>query len=274
VGHVILKADLRGSTELTASMIREGLNPASYFSQNLFDPINSLLEKYGAEKVFVEGDAVILMLLEHVSPPSQVVARACGLAYDIIDQVLSRNAENRHLGLPELELGIGISYVDEAPCYLFDAGRKITISPAINRADRLSSCSHRNLEAFGRTTVRGVEVIRLLKTANEVSGGVDYCRYNVNGIELDAAAFEHLNGEIVLRKVKAKSLGKSDGDRYYVGRFPDSAGKTRWQVLRQSIIKGWDGDKLQPLEENGRSFYELVTDPEILNRTREKLSGR
>ncbi len=274
MGHVILKADLRGSTELTASMIREGLNPASYFSQNLFDPINNLLEKYGAEKVFVEGDAVILMLLEYASPPSQVVARACGLAYDIIDQVLSRNAESRHLGLPELELGIGISYVAEAPCYLFDAGRKITISPAINRADRLSSCSHRNLEVFGRTTVQGVEVIQHLETANGVSGGIDYCRYNVNGIELDAAAFEHLNGEIVLRKVKAKSLGKSDDDRYYVGRFPDSAGKTRWQVLRQSRIKGWDGKKLQPLKDNGRSFYELVTDPEILNRTREKLSGR
>ena len=274
IGHVILKADLRGSTELTASMIREGLNPASYFSQNLFDPINSLLEKYGAEKVFVEGDAVILMLLEYASPPSQVVARACGLAYDIIDQVLSRNAESRHLGLPELELGIGISYVAEAPCYLFDAGRKITISPAINRADRLSSCSHRNLEVFGRTTVQGVEVIQYLETANEVSGGVNYCRYNVNGIELDAAAFEHLNGEIVLRRVKAKSLGKSDDDRYYVGRFPDSAGKTRWQVLRQSFIKGWDGKKLQPLKDNGRSFYELVTDPEILSRTREKLSGR
>ncbi|WP_419615891.1 hypothetical protein [Thiolapillus sp.] len=79
-GHVILKADLRGSTELTASMLREGLNPASYFSQNLFDPINSLLQKYGAEKVFVEGDAVILMILEHANLPTQAVARACGLA--------------------------------------------------------------------------------------------------------------------------------------------------------------------------------------------------
>ncbi|BAO43913.1 nucleotidyl cyclase domain-containing protein [Thiolapillus brandeum] len=274
LGHVIIKADLRGSTELTASMIREGLNPASYFSQNLFDPINKLLEKYGAEKVFVEGDAVILMLLEYASPPSPAVARACALAYDIIDEVLGRNSESRHLGLPELELGIGISYVDEAPCYLFDAGRKITISPAINRADRLSSCTHRDLDLFGRSAVRGVEVIRHLKTANKVSGDAEFCRYNVNGIELDAAAFEHLNGELVLKKVKAKSLGKKDGDRYYVGRFPDAAGKTRWQVLRQSKMKVWDGKKLQPSKKSGRSFYELMTDPEILNRTREKLSGR
>jgi class 3 adenylate cyclase len=274
LGHVIIKADLRGSTELTASMLREGLNPASYFSQNLFDPINTLLEKYGAEKVFVEGDAVILMLLEYASPPSPVVARACALAYDIIDEVLGRNAENHHMGLPELELGIGISYVNEAPCYLFDAGRKITISPAINLADRLSSCTHRDLSLFGRVAVQGVEVIQHLKSANNVSGDAEYCRYNVNGIELDSAAFEHLNTELVLRKVKAKSLGKKDGDRYYVGRFPDAAGKTRWQVLRQSRIKIWDGKKLQPVKKSGRSFYEVVTVPEILNRTREKLSGR
>ncbi len=274
LGHVIIKADLRGSTELTASMIHEGLNPASYFSQNLFDPINKLLEKYGAEKVFVEGDAVILMLLEYASPPSPVVARACALSYDIIEEVLGRNAESRHMGLPELELGIGISYVEEAPCYLFDAGRKITISPAINRADRLSSCTHRDLDLFGRADVRGVEVIQHLQTANKVSGDGAYCRYNVNGIELDAAAFEHLNKELALKKVKAKSLGKKDGDRYYVGRFPDASGKTRWQVLRKSKIKAWDGKKLQPVKKSGRSFYELVTDPEILNRTREKLSGR
>ncbi|WP_456375212.1 hypothetical protein, partial [Thiolapillus sp.] len=274
LGHVILKADLRGSTELTASMIREGLNPASYFSQNLFDPINTLLEKYGAEKVFVEGDAVILMLLEYASPAIPVVARACALAYDIIEEVLGRNAESRHLGLPELELGVGISYIDEAPCYLFDAGRKITISPAINRADRLSSCTHRDLCLFGREKVQGIEIIQQMKSANDVSSEAVFCRYNVNGIELDSAAFEHLNGELVLRKVKAKSLGKKDGDRYYVGRFPDAGGKTRWQVVRQSKIKVWDGKKLQPMKKGGRSFYEVVTDPEILNRTREKLSGR
>ena len=263
-GHVILKADLRGSTELTASMLREGLNPASYFSQNLFDPINSLLQKYGAEKVFVEGDAVILMILEHANLPTQAVARACGLAYDIIDLVLRRNQESRQLGLPELELGV--AYVPEAPCYLFDAGRKITISPAINRADRLSSCKGRDFVGFGEDKHWGVEVIRIEQTANGVSGSDQYCRYNVNGIELDLPAFQHLAEEIVLKKVKAASYGKKTGDNYYVGRFPDMAGKTRWQVVRHSAIKHWDGNKLSGSSKKaGNSFYELVTDPEILS---------
>jgi len=274
-GHVIIKADLRGSTELTTSMLREGLNPASYFSQNLFDPINSLLQTYGAEKVFVEGDAVILMLLEHANPPSQVVARACGLAYDIIDLVVKRNLESRQMGLPELELGVGIAYVPEAPCYLFDAGRKITISPAINRADRLSSCKERDFVGFGEDRPWGVEVIEIEQTANGVSGNAGHCRYNVNGIELDLPAFQHLAAEIVLKKIKASSFGKESGDHYYVGRFPDLSGKTRWQVVRHSAIKHWDGSKLTcPSKNSGNSFYELVTDPEILNRTREKLSGK
>ncbi len=275
-GHVILKADLRGSTELTASMLREGLNPAAYFSQNLFDPINTLLKKYGAEKVFVEGDAVILMILDYASQPSQVVARACGLGYDIIELIVQRNRESRQMELPELELGIGISYVDEAPCYLFDAGRKITISPAINRADRLSSCKMRDFVGFGENRAWGVEVIEVERTANGVSGDTQYCRYNVNGIELDLPAFQHLKEEVVLKKIKASSYEKDTGDHYYVGRFPDMSGKTRWQIVRHSTFKHWNGKKLLslPKKKAGNSFYELVTDPEILNRTREKLSGK
>ncbi len=274
-GHVILKADLRGSTELTASMLKEGLNPAAYFSQNLFDPINTLLQTYGAEKVFVEGDAVILMILDYSTPSSPVVARACGLAYDIIDLIMRRNRESRRMGLPELELGVGVSYVAEAPCYLFDAGRKITISPAINKADRLSSCKARDFIGFGEDRSWGVEVIEIEQTANGVSGQTQCCRYNVNGIELDAPAFEHLEEELVLKKVKASSYGKDTGDHYYVGRFPDLAGKTKWQVVRHSVVKHWDGEKLlSPSKKGGNCFYELVTDPDILNRTREKLSGR
>ena len=59
---------------------------------------------------------------------------------------------------------------------------------------------------------------------------------------------------------------KKTGDNYYVGRFPDMAGKTRWQVVRHSAIKHWDGNKLSGSSKKaGNSFYELVTDPEILS---------
>ncbi len=41
--HVILKADIRDSSRLTRSLFERGLNPASYFSLNFYDPVNKLL---------------------------------------------------------------------------------------------------------------------------------------------------------------------------------------------------------------------------------------
>src|SRR6185295_19397673 len=37
--HVILKADIRDSTSITAQLFARGLNPASYFSLNFYDPV-------------------------------------------------------------------------------------------------------------------------------------------------------------------------------------------------------------------------------------------
>src|SRR5271168_2560535 len=62
--HVVLKADVRDSTRLTRTLMEKGLNPASYFSLNFYDPVNKLLGKYSAQKVFLEGDAIILAILE------------------------------------------------------------------------------------------------------------------------------------------------------------------------------------------------------------------
>ena len=62
--HVVLKADLRDSSHVTRTLFERGLNPASYFSLNFYEPVNRLLPLFGAEKVFIEGDAVILALFE------------------------------------------------------------------------------------------------------------------------------------------------------------------------------------------------------------------
>ena len=275
-GHVIIKADLRGSTALTAEMREKQLNPAAYFSQNLFDPINLLLDKYGAVKVFVEGDAVILMILEHPGQQEgMAIARACGLAYRILKVVSGRNAENRHLELPELELGIGIAYIDEAPTYLFDEGRKITISPAINRADRLSSCAP-GLHARklgSNESGWGVEVVANADRLAGLSGQDVLQRYNVNGIELDIPAFARLSKELVLKRVKASSLGGREEDRYFVGRFPDLAGVTEWLAIRESAVKRWDGVKAGEPVQRGLRFYEVVSDEKIVGRLRSKLGS-
>ena len=85
--HVILKADIRDSSRLTRSLLEKGMNPASYFSLNFYGPVNKLLAKYGARKVFVEGDAIIVALLEREGDPPMAVSRACVLAREIIEIV-------------------------------------------------------------------------------------------------------------------------------------------------------------------------------------------
>ena len=41
--HVILKADVRGATLITSQLRESGLNPASYFSLNFFNPISEIV---------------------------------------------------------------------------------------------------------------------------------------------------------------------------------------------------------------------------------------
>ncbi|MBI5895200.1 MAG: hypothetical protein HZB24_04030, partial [Desulfobacterales bacterium] len=48
INHVVIKADVRGSTDITHHMNYRGLNPASYFSRNFFDPISEILSEYDA----------------------------------------------------------------------------------------------------------------------------------------------------------------------------------------------------------------------------------
>jgi len=87
VRHVILKADIRDSSRVTRSLLERDMNPASYFSLNFYEPVNKLLAKYHATKVFVEGDAIILAILEHEGEPGLAVARACVLAREMMELV-------------------------------------------------------------------------------------------------------------------------------------------------------------------------------------------
>src|ERR1700675_307731 len=141
--HVVLKADVRDSSRLTRSLLERGMNPASYFSLNFYDPVNKLLAKYGARKVFLEGDAIILALLERDGEAGLSVSRACVLAREIIEIVRGYNQLLGRAGLPTLELGIGISFQDFWPMYLIDGEQRIMISDALNESDRLSSCKKR-----------------------------------------------------------------------------------------------------------------------------------
>ena len=100
--HVILKADIRDSSSITERLLERGLNPASYFSLNFFGPTQKLLARYGAAKVFLEGDALILAILEREgdSLGANTVGRACSLARNILQVVRTVNDRATQNQLP------------------------------------------------------------------------------------------------------------------------------------------------------------------------------
>lgn len=272
VGHAVVKADIRGSTAITAEMLARNLNPATYFSRALYDPITRLLPVFGAEKVFVEGDAVIFSLMENEGGQSDqlAVARACGLAQRILRVVETKNTENRSLGLPELGLGIGIAYSNGPPTYLYDEDHKIMISSAINRADRLSSCHAGMREQLSEGGDRDRRVLVAQPLSDSEDGGKPdpegLLHYNVNGIEMGAGAFDRLNVELMLTPIELADGSDAGDDVYHVGRYSDLRGNSNWLVVRESPIRLWMGDRLL---ENGRAaqvFYEVVSDPELIER--------
>ncbi len=205
INHVIIKADIRGSIEINSIMRARRLNPASYFSLNFFDPISEILFDYGASKVFIEGDAIILSIFENEDTPHgwYSVARACGLAVRMLQIVQHYNVKNQENSLPILEFGIGICYSQGAPAFLYDGDSRIMISPAINLADRLSSCNKRlRLRLNDRNQLFNVFVFKNApRDETEEMADDLYIRYNVNGIELTEDGFAKLGSEINLKSI-------------------------------------------------------------------------
>ena len=262
--HVVIKADLRGSTRITQKLLDKSLNPDYHFSLNFFRPINKLLANYGARKVFVEGDAVILSVLEYEGIPFQwlCVSHACGLSREILRVVDAQNVQNRKNDLPELEVGLGIAFSDQAPAFLYDEDKEIMISPAINLADRLSSCSPLlRRPGIGNRKKQDVEVV---VSKSGMTGG--YLRYNVNGIELDAAAFEKLRSEINLTVLDCDGLTGLPEGRYHAGRYPDLEGGIQWLLIREAPVRVWDQEKGDVGRQCGDSFYQVVTDSVLIDR--------
>lgn len=275
--HVVLKADIRGSTEITQQLMQKSLNPATHFSLNFYGPINKLLERFNTQKVFVEGDALILTVLEYAGIAGNqplTVAYACGLACKIISVMESQNLQNRNHDLPKLELGLGISFSGESPAYLYDDRRKIMISPAINKADRLSSCAAelRKNNSWRRNTQHAVEVMYPDKKKSDIKQKL--LRYNVNGIDLDPPAFEKLSSEISMHKVPLKNQ-KGEYSHYYVGRFIDRLGTSHWLVVRKAPIQTLQGDTVigNP-QADVEYFYEVITNTNIIGQVKSKLRSR
>lgn len=264
VHHAILKADVRGSTTVTTELIKQGLNPASYFSLRFFNPITERLKTYGAVKVFIEGDAVILGVYEYHNAPDEwfSVSRACGIAKEILDIITSKNAHSKQTGLPLLEIGIGICYRDDKPLFLFDENRPIMISSAIGDSDRMSSCSWQLRGQYdpGNFNVGAF----LLEDGDSQKGekGQHVVRYNVNGIVIDDAAFEKLQKEVHFKRLKARS---GEGEEvFFVGQYPDVMGKQRDLVVREGSVGIWKDGNAEA-SDTGMHYYEVLPNTKFAN---------
>jgi len=269
VRHVVLKADVRDSTRLTRTMMEKGLNPASYFSLNFYDPVNKLLQKYGAHKVFLEGDAIILAILEREGEPSLAVSRMAVLAREIIEIVRGYNDLVQRSGMPQLELGIGITLQDSAPLYLMDGEHQIMISEALNESDRLSSCNKRARKVMepqaGPFHVYAFQAADLDEDGNPEDVTLSF---NLSGIRMNEAAFRKLRQEISLEPLKVKlpaSSASSDKGEYrlYSGTVPVDHAIFRKIVVRESRIPRIESADFRVKGWTERLYYEICTDPAI-----------
>jgi hypothetical protein len=267
IHHVVLKADIRDSSALTRTLFERGLNPASYFSLNFYEPVNKLLSKYGATKVFIEGDAVILALLEREGEPAFGVARACVMAKEILEVVRGYNEASERSGLPSLELGMGVSYEDSAPLYLMDGASRIMISKALNESDRLSSCSR-----SARKMLAGVEslfnVYSFQTVPDEDAGGMPeefLVRYNVGGINMNEQAFQKLRQEIKLERhvLSLPTIWKNEPVCLYSGLVPIGAGLFQKIAVREGLIPYVDPKDFSFKQWTTHRFYEVCVNSAV-----------
>jgi class 3 adenylate cyclase len=259
--HVILKADVRDSSRLTRSLLQREMNPASYFSLNFYDPVNKLLSKYGATKVFVEGDAIILAILEREGDPALSVARACVMAREMMEIVGGYNQLLQRAGLPSLELGIGISLQDSSPMYLLDGEHRIMISDALNESDRLSSCDKRIRKAMQGITVP----FNVYEFRGSDGAAAELLKYNVGGIRISEAAFNRLRQEVSLEQCKLDfpRLWGSEEIRYWSAVVPIGADIFRRLLIRVSQTPVVNPTEFALVRWTETSIHEICTNPTV-----------
>jgi hypothetical protein len=276
INHAVVKADIRGSSFIINQMKSQNLNPASNFSLNFFDPISKILSLYGAQKVFIEGDAIILAIFEHEGMPGRWygMARACGLSINILNIVKKYNAINQKNGLPSLDIGIGIGYNDAPPTFFYDGPNQIMISPAINVADQLSGCNKALRERLsGANLPFNVYVFQPALDSNAAMlSDFAFLRYNVNGIELAPEGFEKLNREIHLKCIDTHLPDIHPVPMIlHTGTFPTVAGNYQRLVVRESSIPEVSLANLIPVRQTEKKFYEVCTNQKVYDHVKQSL---
>lgn len=265
ISHVIIKADVRGSTKMTQDLLSRGLSPASHFSLNLHEPVKRLLDRYSAKKVFIEGDAIVLAIFETEGNQAyaHAVAKACALSRQILVVCNSYNDRAASTQLPPLEIGIGVAYQGAAPTYWIDGESRIMISKALNLSDRLSGCAKlaKRMLSKQRTDFALFQFLTAMEGASAEELDEFLVRYNMNGIELNEEGFQKLLEEISLEPVEISvemPWGK-ENVTLYVGEVPMGE-SVEELVLRKGIAHQLlpDGKIGQASEHN---YYEVCSSP-------------
>ncbi|OFV95283.1 MAG: hypothetical protein A3F68_03695 [Acidobacteria bacterium RIFCSPLOWO2_12_FULL_54_10] len=261
--HVVLKADIRDSTAITAELMSRGLNPASYFSLNFFEPVRKILPRFGAKKVFLEGDAMILAILELENDPkgANSVARICSLAREIMEGIRAVNERASQGQLPQLELGIGISFQNAAPMYLMDEESPIMISKALNESDRLSGCSKLAKHILSqKNKFFNVFIMQILSDDESPKGAEEFLlHYNVQGIELNEAAFHKLTEELALARVELHLpiLGEPEPVELLCGILPLTSTSFQKIIVRVGKVPQCDPRDFRIKGYTDRKYYEV-----------------
>jgi hypothetical protein len=267
VSHVIIKADVRGSTKMTQDLLSRGLSPASHFSLNLHEPVKKLLDRYAAKKVFIEGDAIVLAIFETEATLTyaRCVAKACILSRQILAVCSTYNDRAALNDLPPLELGVGVAYQGSAPTYWTDGDSRIMISKALNLSDRLSGCAKlaKRLLTRQESDFSLFQFLTALEGASSEELDEFLVRYNMNGIELNEEGFSKLSEEISLNSIDTKldmPWGK-EAVTLYFGEVPMGE-SVELLVLRKGFARQLlpDGKIGAP---STHPYYEVCTSPDL-----------
>jgi hypothetical protein len=267
ISHVIIKADVRGSTRMTQDLLSRGLNPASHFSLNLHEPVKKLLDRYSAKKVFIEGDAIILAIFETEATIAYArpVAKACILARQILSVCNSFNERASDSDLPALELGLGVAFQGSAPTYWTDGDSRIMISKALNLSDRLSGCAKlaKRMLSKQKSHFSLFQFLNTMEGASAEELDEFLVRFNHNGIELNEEGFQKLSEEISLDSIETRlemPWGKENVTLHY-GEVPLGE-SVELLVLRKGLAR-----QLLPDGKIGAAsshpYYEVCTSPAL-----------
>jgi class 3 adenylate cyclase len=277
VTHTVIKADVRGSTTITKELLSRGLNPASHFSLNFYEPVKRILDQYGAFKVFLEGDAIILAIYETESNRAgqRPVAKACLLAREMLAVAQSYNSREQSQQLPRLDLGVGIAYQASPPTIWADGDSRIMISRALNLSDRLSGCSK-----VARRILSDVSSpfnVFLFQTVAEEAGEEEIqellIRYNMNGIELNGEGFGKLADEISLTRseMDCQMPWGTERVQFFFGEVP-MGDRLHQIIVRKGLVRQLlGGGKIGGV--GTHFYYEVCTGTRFAQFLQEKMSA-